>query len=146
MFPISIACRDSPDGLVGNDNLAPVLDLVRHSLELTRDNLDRLACLALLQTLTTAQNHTEAAVERSLGLAGHKLIRLVENDAALRVSENRPVDAAVLELLGRDFTCEGAVWLVEDVLCCYFEALAEVLAGEEEVQSWRGNDNLLKGR
>lgn len=65
---------DAPDGLVGNDNLAPVLDLVRDSLQLLGDNVDGLARLALLQALTAAQNYTESVVDRSLCLAGDEVI------------------------------------------------------------------------
>ena len=40
-----------------------------------------------------------------------------------------------------DFAGEGAIGLVEDVLGCYFETVAEVLAGEEEVEGrWGEND------
>jgi hypothetical protein len=58
------------------------------------------------------------------------------------VSQDRPCDAAVLELVDRDLACEGAVGLVEDVLRRDFEAFAEVLAGEEEVEGWGCNDDL----
>jgi hypothetical protein len=50
------------------------------------------------------------------------------------VSQDRPCDAAVLELVDRDLTREGAVGLVEDVLRCDFKAFAEMLAREEEVE------------
>ena len=45
---------NAPDGLVSNDNLAPVLDLVRNSLELLGNNADGLARLTLLQALAAA--------------------------------------------------------------------------------------------
>jgi hypothetical protein len=47
-----------PDRLVGDDNLGPVLDLVRNSLELGGNHLNGFACLALLQALAAAQNDT----------------------------------------------------------------------------------------
>jgi hypothetical protein len=58
------------------------------------------------------------------------------------VAQNRPGDAAVLELVGRDLAREGAARLVEDVLRCDFEALAEVFACKEEVERGRGDDDL----
>lgn len=134
--------RNSPNGLISNNNLAPVLDLIRNSLELRSDNLNRLVRLPLLEALTTAQNHAESAVQRSLGLGGNKLVVLLKDDTALRVAEDGPCDAAVLELLRRDLAGEGAAGLVEDVLCGDLEALAEVFAGEEEVEGWRGDDDL----
>lgn len=103
---------------------------------------NRLAVLPLLQALTTAQNDAEATVERSLGLAGDKVVVLIQQHAALGVAEDRPGDATVLELVGGDLAGESTAGLVEDVLCGDFEALAEVLACEEEVESWWGDDDL----
>jgi hypothetical protein len=61
------------------------------------------------------------------------------------VAEDGPADVAVLELRDGDFTGEGAVGLVEDVLGGDFEALAEVLAGEEEVEGGWGDDDFGVG-
>ena len=41
-----------------------------------------------------------------------------------------------------DFASECTVGLVEDILGCYFEAVAEVFAGEEEVERRWGEDDL----
>jgi hypothetical protein len=131
-----------PDRFIRNDDLAPVLDLVCNSLELAGHNLDRLARFTLLEALTAAQNHADAAVKRCLGLGRNELVVFLQDDAALRVANERPCDAAVLELLGGDLAREGAAGLVEDVLCGDFEALAEVLTGEEEVEGWRRDDDL----
>jgi len=60
------------------------------------------------------------------------------------VAENRPRDVAVLELLGADLAREGAVALIEDVLGGDFDAAAEVLTCEEEVEGWRGDDDLCR--
>lgn len=134
----------SPDGLVGDDNLAPVLDLVRNSLELLGDDVDGGAGLPLLEALATAQDDANAAVERGLGLAGNECVVLLQDGAALRVAEDGPCDAAVLELLGGDLTGEGTVGLVVDVLGGDLEALAEVLAGQEEVERGGSNDDLCR--
>lgn len=136
------ALLNIPDGLVGNDNLAPVLDLLGNSLELLGDDLDGGAGLALLEALTAAQNDAQTAVNGSLGLVGDNLVRLAENGAALRVAENGPGDAAVLELRGGDLAGEGAVGLVVDVLRGDLESLAELLAGGEQVERRGGDDNL----
>ena len=58
------------------------------------------------------------------------------------MAEDGPCDAAVLELLSGDFTGEGTVGLVVDVLSGDLKALAEVLAGQEEVERRGSNDNL----
>lgn len=131
-----------PDRLISNDNLAPVLHLVRDGLELRGDNLNRLVRLPLLQALAAAQNHAEAAVQGCLGLGRNECVVLLQDHAALRVAEDGPCDAAILELLRRDLAGEGAAGLVEDVLGSDLEALAQVLAGEEEVERWRSDDDL----
>jgi hypothetical protein len=133
---------NSPDGLVGDDDLAPVLDLVRNSLELLGDNVDGGAGLPLLEALTAAQDDADTAVERSLGLAGDEGVVLLQDGAALGVAEDGPCDAAVLELLGGDLTGEGTVGLVVDVLSGDLETLAEVLAGQKEVERGGSNDDL----
>jgi hypothetical protein len=134
--------RDSPDGLVGNDNFAPVLNLVGNSLKLLGNDLDGVTRLALLQSLTAAQNDTEATIYRRLCLARSEVVALLEDLAALRVADEGPGDAAVLQLVGRDLTGESTVGLVEDVLCGDFETLAEVLACKEEVEGWWCDDDL----
>lgn len=61
------------------------------------------------------------------------------------MSEDGPGDVAVLELVDGDLAGEGAVGLVEDVLGGDFDALAEVLAGDEQVEGWRGDDDFGVG-
>jgi hypothetical protein len=61
------------------------------------------------------------------------------------VAEESPGDVRVLELGDGDLAGEGAVGLVEDVLGGDLDALARVLAGEEEVEGGRGDDDLGVG-
>jgi hypothetical protein len=137
--------KDIPDGLIRHNNLTPVLDLIRNRTELLRHHLHGIALLALLQALAAAQNDAETAVQRRLGLARNERVVLLQDNAALRVPEDRPRDAAVLELVRADLAREGARRLVEDVLCGDFEALAEVLAREEEVEGGWGDDDFCGG-
>ncbi len=58
------------------------------------------------------------------------------------MAKQGPGDVGVFELVDGDFTGEGAVGFVEDVLGGDFEAGLEVLAGEEEVEGWWGDDDL----
>jgi hypothetical protein len=58
------------------------------------------------------------------------------------VPKNGPCDSRVFELVNADLAGEGTVGLVEDVLGCYFDAFAEVFAGEEEVERGWGDDDL----
>lgn len=137
------ATRKLPDRLVGDDDLGPVVDLVRNSLELVGDHLDGLVCLTLLQAFSAAQNDTKATVESRLGLARDKCIVFLEDDPTLRVADESPCNTALLQLLRGNFASESAVGLVEDILGSDFDTLAEMLAGEEKVERWRGDDNLF---
>ena len=139
-----LAGTNGPDGLVGNDNLAPVLDLLGDGAELVGDDLDGLVGLSLLEGLANAENNTEAVVKGGLGLGGDEVVGLLEDDTALRVTGQGPGDVGLLELAGRDLTGESTVGLVEDVLGSDLETGAEVLAGEEKVEGRRGNDDLCK--
>lgn len=140
-----LAGANGPDGLVGDDDLAPVLDLLADGSELVDDNLHGLASVALLEGLTAAQDDVDAAVKGSLGLVGDEGVGLLEDDAALAVAEKGPGDVGVLELRNGDLAGEGTVGLVEDVLGSDLDALAGVLAGEEEVEGGRGDDDLGVG-
>jgi hypothetical protein len=104
------------------------------------------ALLALLERLAAAQNDAQPAVKRGLGLGGDEGVVFGEEDTALAVAQDRPGDAAVLELVDADLACEGAVGLVEDVLGGDFDAFAEVLAGEEEIERGWGDDDICDAR
>lgn len=58
------------------------------------------------------------------------------------MSKQSPSDVAVLELRGTDLSGESAIGLVVDVLGRDLDSAAEVLTGEEEVEGWRGDDDL----
>ena len=79
-------------------------------------------------------------------VTGTYLIVLLQNDPPLRVAENRPLDAALLQLVDRDLTREGTVGPVEDVLGRNLNTLAEELASKEQVNGWRGDDHLCRKR
>ena len=140
-----LAGADGPDGLVGDDNLAPVLDLLADGGELADDDLHGLAGVALLEGLADAEDDVDAAVDGSLGLLGDEVVGLLEDDTALGVADEGPGDVGVLELGDGDLAGEGTVGLVEDVLGGDLNALAGVLAGEEEVEGGRGDDDLSVG-
>ena len=113
---ITVIERGLPDGLVGNDDLGPVADLLLEGGELGGDDLE--------------------------GLAGNEGVVLLQDGATLGVTDEGPCDTAVLQLLGRDLTGESTVGLVVDVLGGDLDTLAEVLAGKEKVESRRSNNDL----
>lgn len=141
-----LAGPDRPDGLVGHDDLAPVLHLLGHRTQLRGHDVDGLVCFPLLQRLAAAEDHANAAVQRGFRLLGHEVVTLLQYHPPLAVPEERPGDVGVFQLCDTDLAREGAVRLVEDVLRRYFDAWAEMFAGEEEVEGWRGDDDFGIGR
>ena len=137
-----LAGADGPDGLVGDDDVLPVANLGGDSSKLALDHLDSLARLALLERLAAAPDDADATLGSNLSLVGDDLVRLPEDGPALRVAEDGPVDATVLELGDADLAGEGAVGLVKDVLGGNLDARLEVLAHEEEVESRRSDHHL----
>jgi len=98
-----------------------------------------------LQSLTNAENNTQTTVNSGLDLAGNELVRLLQENTALAVSNKSPVDLEILKLLDTDFTGESTVGLVKDVLGSDADVLVGDLAGELQVGSGRGDDDLGVG-
>ena len=73
------------------------------------------------------------------------LVRLLQDNPALTVSNDGPVDLGIPELLNANFTSESTVGLVEDVLSGNTDLLIGDLAGKGQVESGRGDDNLGGG-
>jgi hypothetical protein len=142
----NLAGTNSPDGLVGNDDVLPhrwASQLLSNGTKLASDNSNCLATLTLLERLAAAKNDTDTALKSGLGLGGDKLVVFLEDHATLGVANEGPGDGRVFELVDGDLAGEGSVGLVEDILGSDLKAGAEVLAGEEEVERWWGNNNLL---
>lgn len=139
-----LAGSDGPDGFVGNDNVLPVLllDGGGNGLELALDDIVGDVLLALLEGLTDTSDDLEARVEGRLDLVSYELVRVAEERAALRVAEDDPWDAGVLDLLGGDFTSEGARLLAVRVLGRDLDGLLDVTGDVEEVQGGGRNDDL----
>lgn len=136
-----LAGADGPDGFVRDHHLAPVLDLLRDRLQLANDDVIGLARLALLKRLAAAENDGQAGGQSVGGLGGDERVALREDGAAFRVAEDGPRDARVEKLRGGDLAREGTVGSIKDVLCRDFKAGTEVLAGEEEVEGRRSDDD-----
>lgn len=135
---------NSPDWLVGDDDLAPLLsgDLLGDSGKLVSDDLNGLTLLALLEGLSAAEDDVDVLVKGGLGLGGDELVGLADDGAALGVTDQGPVDVGVLELVGGDLSGESSLVLVVDVLGGNSNLWLGLRAGESQVKCWWGNDNL----
>ena len=137
-----LAGANGPDGLVGDDDLGPVADLLLEGSELSGDDLKGLVGLALLERLAAAPDDAHTVVGGVLGLGGHDLISLAQDGAALAVAQDGPLDVGVLELVGAGLAGEGAVGLVEDILGRNGDLLLQGLAGSKQVDGRGGNNGL----
>lgn len=97
----SAARTDSPDGLVSDDDLCPVLlaDLGLDALELLLDDLLRLVGFPLLERLAHAGNDLKAFLDGSGGLLADLLGGLAEECTALRVAQDYPGNGTCRELV-----------------------------------------------
>lgn len=139
-----LSSANSPDRLVGNDDLVPLLcaQLLGGSVKLTGDDLDGLVGLTLLEGLSDTEDDRDTALNGGLGLAGNEIIRLLQDHSALAVADNNPVDLGIAELLNTDLTGESTVGLVVNVLGSDTNLGVGQLAGQSEVDGGRRDDDL----
>ena len=78
----------------------------------------------------------------SVGFREAYLVALLQDDTALAVADQGPVDLGVLQLLDADLTGESTVGLVEDVLGGDANLGVGELAGQSKVEGGRGDDDL----
>ena len=88
---------DSPDWLVGDDDLAPVLNFFANGSELASVDFVSAAGFALVKFLSNASHDLEAVVQGHPDLLGDLDVSLAEDVSALTVAENGPVDAKVFD-------------------------------------------------
>lgn len=139
---------NSPDGLISDDNVLPVLGLddLSKSLKLDSVNIHGFVSLALLLELADAVDDLEAVLEGELGLLGNQSVLLAEDVTALRVAENNPVGTVVLDHLRGDLTSESTGVLDVAVLSGDLDlgALGK-RRGQAEVGRRNSNDDLNSG-
>ena len=70
---------------------------------------------------------------------------LSENSPALAMAGQSPLDLGILKLRDTEFTGVGTVRLVEDILGRNSNVVVGQLAGQQEVNRGRGDDNLGVG-
>ncbi len=71
----------------------------------------------------------------------HSIV-LGQDHPPFAMTDEGPSDVALLELLDRDLARESPVRLVEHVLGRDLDALAQMLAHDEQVQRWGRDDDL----
>ena len=102
--------RRNPDGTIRYYHLEKVRNLI------PPDDFQRLARLALVQRLADADDGADAVRDGRPRALVHALVRLAEELAALRVTDDGPGAPNLAQHGRRDFTGEGARLLPMDVL------------------------------
>lgn len=104
-----LSSADSPNWLVRNHDAVPVGDALEASLELLSQHFVGLFGLSLLKGLTAAQDSVESGFLGAEDFLRDDLVGFAEELAALRVANDGPLKAEVLDLLSGDFAGEGTV-------------------------------------
>jgi len=107
---------DSPDGLVGNNDLAPIVDLLADSIELASVDGIGLTRLTLIKLLTNASHDAEVLLERHLHLLCDFLVGLTKDMAPLAMTKDDPTEAEVLKHDSAGLTSVSTVAVERTVL------------------------------
>jgi hypothetical protein len=142
----SLAGADSPDGLVGNDDLGPVLAHLSDGVELSSVDLLGSAGLSLIEELTNTGEDGHAAVDSDLGLVGDILVGLTEESSSLGVTGESPGDTHILDHLDGELTSVGTVAGEGEVLGGDVDVVADNTLDVRDVQGSGGDDNINLSR
>ena len=113
-----LAGTDSPDGLVGDDDVLELLNgqVEYATLELSLANLVLLVGLTLFEALSDAEDHLQSVLECKKHLLLQDFGSLTIVAATLRVTENHILCSGALHHFGRNLTRVGTFLLVGAVL------------------------------
>ena len=112
----SLAGTNGPDGLVGDDDVGPLVDGCLDGIKLSLEHIVGLVFVSLLKSLTNAKDGLKTSGLSLSDLLGDDFIILTEELSALGVANESPLKAEVDDLLGTDLASEGTVALGADVL------------------------------
>ena len=139
----SHAGADGPDGLVGDHDVAPVIDLLADSVKLSGVDDIGLTTLALIELLADARHNGKTVLGGNLNLVGNDLVALAEDMASLAVPQDDPVKTEVLDHLRGGLTSVGTVSVEGAVLGGELNLGAgESLLSLAQVQEAGSADNL----
>mmetsp|Transcript_27463 Transcript_27463/g.46607 ORF Transcript_27463/g.46607 Transcript_27463/m.46607 type:complete len:347 (-) Transcript_27463:216-1256(-) len=101
---------NGPDWLLGNNNVAPISDLISNGGQLTSIDLVGLATLALVELLSDAQHHLQTCLQGICGLGCNSLVGLhqLRQGATLGVAQDDPIETGILDHICADLTSESS--------------------------------------
>ena len=105
----NLTCSNSPDWLVSNNNVAPVLNHLSDGVELSLIDFSSFATFSLSEELSNACKNNESLIKCELGLFSNFLIRLTIESSSLGVTGQSVEDTSILDHLNWKFTSVGTV-------------------------------------
>mmetsp|Transcript_6989 Transcript_6989/g.13748 ORF Transcript_6989/g.13748 Transcript_6989/m.13748 type:complete len:229 (+) Transcript_6989:433-1119(+) len=100
---------NSPNRLISNDDLRPVLDFLEKGLHLGGKDLEHLTTVPLLKSLANAGNNAKALAKGIGAFLSDKFTGLIEDCAPLGVAEDDPRDLSINEHISTNLTSVGTV-------------------------------------
>lgn len=107
---------NSPHGLVGNNDVRPVLDLLADGVQLSLVNLSGFARFSLLKVFSNACKNCESVIDGSLGLGGDIVVCFSVQRSSLGVTSESPRDSHILDHLAGVLSSESSVACQRKVL------------------------------
>mmetsp|Transcript_10690 Transcript_10690/g.15602 ORF Transcript_10690/g.15602 Transcript_10690/m.15602 type:complete len:241 (+) Transcript_10690:287-1009(+) len=144
----SESSADSPNWLVGNGNVLPVIlgQQFCSRCELLGAHIHGSSCLALFLLLSDCEHDLKSSIEGNLEFLGTKFFVLschFESLATLRMSNNDPLDSGVYKLCGTDLSSVSTELLVDTtVLRTHRDVITEPGQAKSEMNV-RGTDCYL---
>ena len=100
---------DSPDWLVSDNDVGPVVALSSDGVELSLVNFLGDATFSLFLELSNACKDAESSIEGKLGLLGDIGVSLSVKGSSLGVTGEGPLESSILEHTGRELSSESTV-------------------------------------
>lgn len=133
---------NSPHGLVGNDDLGPIVDVSGDGLGLAEHNIESAISLALLKGLSNTGNDVQAARESILDLDSNSLVGVTVVGAAFGVADDDPLETKVLDHLRAELTSVGSISCGRGVLGGDLDAVLYLVENERNMKGSGGDHDI----
>lgn len=116
-------CSNCPYRLVGQNNVFPVSNMGKDSIQLLFNNFDCFVSFTLGQCLSETIDDLHSCFESIFNFFCNYFISVSEMSPSFRVPDDDPGDVDVFQLLSSDLSCIGSESELRAVLSCDFNVL-----------------------
>lgn len=141
----SLTSADSPDWLVSDNDVAPVLAVLSNGIKLSLVDGSSLSRFSFLEELTNAGKDGEAMVDGELGLQGDILVSLTIESSSLGVTGEGPVNTSILDHLDGVLSSVGTVSSKREVLHTNVHIVSDDSLNVWDMKSGWANENVNLG-